>query len=118
MDVARYEFSCQKAFHLGLQYARSLGHQLLEVEHVALGMLRSNSAPIESDEARDRMLRHIQQYLAQAPRFFGAFKIEFGRRLNLALDKVEAAASDSLVNDEQLWSALCKQSTIIQTFLA
>ena len=43
MDVSRYEFSCQKALHQGLQYARSLGHQLLEVEHVALAMLRGGA---------------------------------------------------------------------------
>ena len=37
MNVSRYNFACQKALHQGLQYAKSFGHQQLEVEHVAMG---------------------------------------------------------------------------------
>lgn len=117
MDVSRYEFACQKALHQGLQYARSLGHQMLEVEHVALAFLRGDGAPIEL-KASDRLKRHLETHLARLPRVYGAIKIEFGHRLDLALDQAEASAGNTLVDDKVLWEALCRQSTIIQNFFA
>jgi ATP-dependent Clp protease ATP-binding subunit ClpB len=118
MDVSRYEFSCQKALHQGLQYARSLGHQLLEVEHVALALLRADAITMK-DRVGERLKKHIENHLARAPRIYGSIKIEFGRRLDAALDSVEKSAGKSaMINERQLWDALCKQSTVLQTFLA
>ena len=37
MDVQRYSFEARKALHFGLRYAKSLGHDYLEVEHVSFG---------------------------------------------------------------------------------
>jgi ATP-dependent Clp protease ATP-binding subunit ClpB len=117
MDVSRYEFSCQKALHQGLQYARSLGHQLLEVEHVALAFLRADTAPVEG-RITERLKRHLEAHLARLPRIYGSIKIEFGRRLDAALDQAEAGAQAALVDEKLLWEWLCRQSTVIQTFLA
>ena len=115
MDVSRYEFPCQKALHQGLQYARSLGHQLLEVEHVALAMLRAGAIDLK---AAGRLQRHLEGHIGRAPRVLGTFKIEFGQRLDRALDIAEAKAKDNLVNNSVLWDALCRQSTAIQNFLS
>ncbi len=117
MDVSRYEFACQKALHQGLQYARSLGHQLLEVEHVALALLRADAIELK-DRAGERLKRHLENHLARTPRIYGAIKIDFGKRLDSALDMAEAAAAGKLVHETVLWDALCRQSTVIQTFLA
>jgi ATP-dependent Clp protease ATP-binding subunit ClpB len=117
MDVSRYEFGCQKALHQGLQYARSLGHQLLEVEHVALALLRADAVSFR-DRVGERLKRHIESHLARAPRIYGNIKVEFGRRLDTALDAVESAAGRALITERQLWDVLCKQSTVLQTFLA
>ena len=114
MDVSRYEFSCQKALHQGLQYARSLGHQLLEVEHVALAMLRGGALELK---VSGRLQRHLEGHIGRAPRVLGTFKIEFGQRLDRALDIAEAKAKDTLVSHTVLWDALCRQSTVIQNFL-
>jgi ATP-dependent Clp protease ATP-binding subunit ClpB len=114
MDVSRYEFSCQKALHQGLQYARSLGHQLLEVEHVALAMLRGGALELK---AAGRLQRHLEGHIGRAPRVLGTFKIEFGQRLDRALDIAEAKAKNTLVSNTVLWDALCRQSTAIQNFL-
>jgi ATP-dependent Clp protease ATP-binding subunit ClpB len=116
MDVSRYEFGCQKALHQGLQYARSLGHQLLEVEHVALAMLRADAVTLKG-QLGDRMKRHLEAHLARSPRVYGTIKVEFGRRLDAALDLAEAQATTTLVKETVLWEALCRQSTIIQSFL-
>lgn len=116
MDVSRYEFGCQKALHQGLQYARSLGHQLLEVEHVALAMLRAGNGAFKGS-AGERLKRHIEHHLARSPRIYGNIKIEFGRRLDAALDQAESQATKILVNEALLWECLAKQSTVIQTFI-
>jgi ATP-dependent Clp protease ATP-binding subunit ClpB len=117
MEVSRYEFACQKALHQGLQYARSLGHQLLEVEHVALALLRAE-AVVLTDGVGDGLRRHLEHHLARAPRIYGSVKVEFGRRLDAALDAAEASALPKLVGELHLWEALRRQSTVIQTFLA
>src|SRR5262245_10660441 len=116
MDVSRYEFGCQKALHQGLQYARSLGHQWLEVEHVALAMLRAGTANIKSGTA-ERLKRHIENHLARSPRIYGNIKIEFGKRLDTALDAAEQQSKKALVTEAVLWEALARQSTVMQTFL-
>ena len=120
MDLSRYEFSCQKALHQGLQYARSLGHQWLEVEHVALALLRADAVTLP-ERMGDRLKRHLESHLARIPRIYGSFRVEFGKRLDLALDAAEAGAKSSdqgLVDEVRLWEVLCRQSTIVQTFLA
>lgn len=116
MDVSRYDFACQKALHLGLQYARSLGHQVLEVEHVALALLRMRSTPLAADKQTVLRLT-IEGYLARAPRVFGGLKIEFGRRLEAALDRVEdLIALPQTIDEGQLWECICKESTVIRNF--
>lgn len=116
MDVSRYDFACQKSLHLGLQYARSLGHQYLEVEHVALGLLKSDQFDVDGVE-KEKLRQHLFAYLTGMPKVFGAFKIEFGKRLNAALDKAELASKREQVNEDELWAALMPQSTIIRSFM-
>ena len=117
MDASRYEFACQKALHQGLQYARSLGHQFLEVEHVALAFLRADAVPLR-ERLGERLKRHLENHLARAPRVYGTVKVDFGKRLDAALDAAEAASKDKPVPADMLWDILCRQSTFIQTFLA
>jgi ATP-dependent Clp protease ATP-binding subunit ClpB len=117
MDVARYDFACQKALHQGLQYARSLGHQLLECEHVALAMLRADAVHLPG-RSGDRLKRHLEHHLSRAPRIYGTIKIEFGQRLDAALDMSEKEVGKELVTATVLWKTVCKQSTVIQTFIA
>lgn len=116
MDVSRYDFGCQKALHQGLQYAKSLGATVLEVESVALALLRGDFSPGKTVD-RDGLRKHLERHLALRPRVFGAGRIQFGARLDAALDMAEAAAGRDLVNEKILWESLCKQSTVIQLYL-
>ncbi len=117
MDVSRYEFASQKALHHGLQYARSLGHQLLEVEHVALAFIRTGI--VKAPDVQLAKLRlDLEGFLANAPRIFGNVKIEFGHRLNAALDDAEAKSGAKMVTEDLLWACLIKQSNQMQKFLA
>ena len=116
MDMSRYEFTCQKAMHQGLLYAKSLGHQLLEVEHVALALVRSEAVELKFGMT-DRLKRHVENHLSRSPRIYGQIKVEFGRRLNMALDQVEQQ-TEGQIGELALWRSLCKQSTVIQTFLS
>ncbi|MBM4250902.1 MAG: AAA family ATPase [Deltaproteobacteria bacterium] len=113
MDVNLYDFSCQKALYQGLQYARSFGHQALEVEHVALALLRAGGVELS---VASRLQRHIEAYLSRAPRVLGQVKVVFGTRLDQALDQAEARSKPKLVPARILWEELQKQSTLIQNF--
>ncbi|MCB9228770.1 MAG: AAA family ATPase [Deltaproteobacteria bacterium] len=117
MDVSRYSFLCQKALHQGLQYAKSFGHESLEVEHVALALLRADclSLPLNVET---RLQAEIRSQLAQVRKVFGDVSIKFGVRLDRALDVAEEEAGEDLVTEELLWKALCAQSTLIQNTMA
>ena len=117
MDVSRYEFACQKALHVGLQYAKGFSHQVMECEHVAMAILRSGEAPISQTKS-DHLRRHLEKILGSAPRIFGAVKIEFGSRLDAALDWAESSALNKQVTLAILWDAISRQSTAIQNVLA
>lgn len=113
MDVSRYNFGCQKALHQGLQYARSFGNESLEVEHVALALLRSDSLEIPDQAALQQTLRN---YLNNLPKTFGNISVEFGKRLDLALDEAEAKAQKTIIEENLLWQALISQSDTIKNF--
>ena len=117
MDVARYNFVCQKALHQGLQYARSFGHEALEVEHVALALVRAEAASIDRAQSA-RLQRGLEAFLQKRRKVFGLVDIEFGRRLDRALDESEQAAGANLVSEANLWDKLSKQSECIQELLA
>ena len=114
MDLSKYNFECQKAFHHGLQLAKSYGHQSLEVEHVAFALLRDNPALI-SNQSTDQFLTALQTHLRRQSRVFGTERVGFGVRLDAALDDVEAALASQLVDEWSLWTALVKQSTTLKT---
>lgn len=117
MDVSRYEFECQKALHQGLQYAKSLGHDLLEVEHVALAIVRFQYLGFHASFTK-KLQQGLESHLSLIPRLYGEFKIGFGLRLNQALDYVEANAKNGKIEIAELWQGLCRESTIIQNVLS
>lgn len=112
MDLSKYNFQCQKAFHQGLQLARSYGHQSLEVEHVAFALLRDDPSLVGSKA--EYYLSSLQTHLRRQSRVFGTERVGFGLRLDAALDDVEQQFGEQLVDSLGLWSALSKQSTTIK----
>ena len=112
MDLSRYNFQCQKAFHQGLQLARSYGHQSLEVEHVAFALLRDEPSLV--GHHAEYFLTAMQTHLRRQSRVFGTERVGFGLRLDAALDEVERQFDGRLVDQHGLWSALSKQSTTIK----
>lgn len=114
MDVSKYDFQAQKAFHQGLRLAKSLGHESLEVEHVAYSILRDHET-FFSAELREVLLAKIQQHFQRQSKIFGIAKIGFGLRLDAALDEAEVMLPDQLIDVKALWPALVKQSTVLRT---
>lgn len=116
MDVSRYRFSCQKALHQGLQLARSFGHPHLEVEHVALALLREeDSASLGlSLVERNALQGKVERYLRQLPTHFGAFKTDFGLRLDAALDAAENEQGGAPISPTLLWTCLQVQCELLQ----
>lgn len=115
MDVSLYDFECRKVLHFGLRYAKSLGHDYLEVEHAALAIVRANpdflpqivSAYVE---------RSLENFLERYPKRFGKIKVEFGPRLSSGLDCVEkqAISEQSVVSVNLLWSQLIAASETLR----
>lgn len=110
MEVSRYDFQCQKSLYNGLRVAKELGHPHLEVEHVLVAMLRSETVPISADQAA-KLLTKLENHLATYPRVFGKIKIEFGKRLNQTMDRVEALAKDQQVTFDLFFHTLVRFST-------
>jgi ATP-dependent Clp protease ATP-binding subunit ClpB len=116
MDLSKYNFECQKAFHQGLQLAKSYGHQSLEVEHVAFALLRDHSALVPKQNF-DFFLTALQTHLRRQSRVFGTDRVGFGVRLDSALDEVEQASQGQAIHEISLWAVLCKQSTTLKTVI-
>jgi ATP-dependent Clp protease ATP-binding subunit ClpB len=114
MDLSKYNFECQKAFHHGLQLAKSYGHQSLEVEHVAFALLRDHNELVARLPV-DLFLTALQTHLRRQSRVFGSERVGFGLRLDSALDDVEAACAGRIVDEASLWKVLVKQSTSLKT---
>ena len=114
MDVSRYNFKCQKALHLGWRLARKLNHANLEVEHVALSLLQNSLIDASDIENIDKkkVEKMLHAYLVARPRIVGIKKVEFGPRLDRALDKSEE--SKEVVDEKTLWKKLIEQSTILK----
>lgn len=115
MDVSLYNFLSQKALHQGLQQARSYGHKFLEVEHIALAMLRAESIVLDGDMSH-RLQEHLQQHLSKFSKVFGNIKIEFGHRLDKSLDEAEAKMGDELVDEMLLWKCFINNSKVLKKF--
>jgi ATP-dependent Clp protease ATP-binding subunit ClpB len=116
MDVSKYDFQAQKAFHQGLRLAKSLGHENLEVEHVALAILRESQDLVPAD-VKERLLTQIHQHLQRKSKVYGIMRIGFGLRLDSALDDVESTHAGELIDSKMLWPALVRQSTILKNHL-
>ena len=112
MDMSLYDFESQRSLHKGLQYARSLGHQILEVEHVALAIIRAGQ--LGFDSITERQLRAaLENFLSRLPKVYGVVDIQFGQRLDAALDEAEKVSRGNPVETDHLWMALQKHSPII-----
>lgn len=112
MDVGKYDFECRKVLHFGLRYAKGLGHDYLECEHVALAVLRANWDILPS-VSHGISEKSLEQFLSSYPKKFGSIVVEFGPRLNYCLDQVESQSS-GLVTVPQLWQVLIKNSTVLR----
>lgn len=109
MDIHRYEFESRKALHFGLRYAKSLGHDYIEVEHVALAALRTHWEMLD-ELSRGVVERALENFLECYPRKFGTIKVEFGPRIERALDEAEARAASKIISLSMLWDALKNHS--------
>ena len=116
MDVSKYDFDCRKALHFGLRYAKGLGHDHLECEHVALAILRSKWDLLDSF-VHGVVERALESFLQGYPKHFGAVKVEFGPRLNRAMDHVEAKNKTKTICLDELWSAILQESTATKNAL-
>lgn len=116
MDVSRYNYECQAVLHFGLRYAKGLGHDYLEVEHVALALLRRDWNRVEP-ETHAALERGLEDFLQKFPKRFGRVSVAFGPRLNQALDALEVKVSGRPIEINELWDALVLNSDAMKKHL-
>lgn len=110
MDVSLYEFSVQKALHNGLRIAKSFGHHKLEVEHVALAVVRSDAEVLPEHRAK-ALEGALVRHLMKVPKIFGSVRIDFGSRLNEVLNRLEAEKRSkgwSAIQMPDFWQELAR----------
>lgn len=110
MDVNRYSFQCKKAFHDGMRLAKSFGHELVEVEHVAFALMESVRVVAigHAEIYRSTLLRHLKLW----PKTFGRVEIKFGRRIGLCCKALEAQSGE--IDGDALWEGLVRQSSVLK----
>jgi len=113
MEVSLYSFEAQTALHFALRYAKGLGHDYMEVEHVALAVLRRDFDMLDA-EAHARLEKALEDFLQLYPKKFGRVAVGFGPRLNQVLDLVEGSVKNRLISVADLWSFLVSASEIMQ----
>ena len=113
MDVSRYSFEAQTVLHFALRYAKGLGHDYMEVEHVALAMIRRDFHMLDA-ESHARLEKALEDFLQLYPKKFGRVSVGFGPRLNQVLDQVEAAVKDRTISNQDLWPLLVQSSSVMQ----
>lgn len=113
MEIELYSLSCQRAFQKGLALARRLRHPILEIEHIGINLLDSPAlVPVEGD--RISIKRELESFLVALPKIVGSTKVEFGNRLDSALDQVESRPNKDLIEEKELWDVLVKFSTVLK----
>ncbi|MBC7533027.1 MAG: ATP-dependent Clp protease ATP-binding subunit [Oligoflexus sp.] len=116
MDVSRYSYECQAVLHYGLRYAKGLGHDYLEVEHVALALIRRDFSRLDP-ESHAAIEKGLELFLEEFPRRFGQISVAFGPRLNQALDKLEKSVSGRLIEIDELWLSFMPFSDTLRKHL-
>lgn len=116
MDVSLYSYPAQAALHQGLRYAKGLGHDYFEIEHVALAILRKDWDRLEA-QSHGRLEKSLEDFLQKFPKKFGQVKVAFGPRLNQALNLVEASVKDRLIEIDDIWPNLIASSQAMQSSL-
>ncbi len=116
MDVSLYSYPAQATLHQGLRYAKGLGHDYFEIEHVALALLRKDWNRLESQQ-HGRLEKALEDFLQRYPKKFGRVSVAFGPRLNQALSAVEVEVQDRLIDVDDLWKHLLNFSELMRQAL-
>lgn len=114
MDVSRYHSDTQKVLHQALQIARQYGHAFLEIEHVALSLVKGDFL---GSDVRNRplMADFLSRHLEKSPRIYGLKRITFGRRLRSVFEKIESIYDR--VDIFTLWRELVQASTLLKMLI-
>lgn len=113
MDVSLYSYPAQATLHQGLRYAKGLGHDYFEIEHVAIALLRKDWQRLDA-ELHGKLEKALEDFLQRYPKKFGRVTVAFGPRLNQALSYVEGNIKGRLIEIDDLWPALERYSELIQ----
>ncbi|MCP3917239.1 MAG: ATP-dependent Clp protease ATP-binding subunit [bacterium] len=113
MNPDRYNFESQRAIFQGLHVATSLGHETVEIEHVAVFLADTEQAPL-SDKEHEQLKRFVRARLKLFPKRYSNKKPRKGSRLNAILDKLERGAGNGEVQVSDLWLSILADPTLAE----
>ena len=111
MNPTRYTFDCQRALLQGLQVATAMGHESLEIEHVAVFLAQDDGMPVtERDVAAIQQV--VRETLKGFPKQYTNQKPAMGPRLGAALERLERRPEDVKIRPEELWEAVLSDASL------
>jgi len=112
MNPTRYTFDCQRALLQGLQVATAMGHESLEIEHVAVFLAQDDGMPVtERDVAAIQQV--VRDTLKSFPKQYTNQKPGMGPRLGAALDRLERGPESKKIRPEELWEAVLSDAALV-----
>jgi ATP-dependent Clp protease ATP-binding subunit ClpB len=114
MNLSRYSFHCQRAIQQAMRYARSLGHETVEIEHVALAMLRIGHPHFEQNPSLSLLKERLEKFLAMLQRRFGPVETRLSLKLLQVMETLETGRSASEIDVPDFFRALEESSPELQ----
>jgi len=110
MNTARYDYDAQHAIFQALHLATSMGHECVELTHVAVLLAKSQKAPL-TDEAHAALEKALRQQLRTLPKSFEGHKPRMGRGLEAVLARVERESQDT-IGPQAVWRAVLEAEEV------
>ena len=104
MNPSRYSFESQRAIFQGLHVATSMGHEEVELAHVALFLAGMETAPLSVKE-HDEFKRAVRAQLKLVRKSYGGKKPRMGDTLEALFRELEDGV-DELIEPRDLWLAV------------
>jgi ATP-dependent Clp protease ATP-binding subunit ClpB len=117
MTNPRYSFQFQRILLRSVQYARSLGHSLVEMEHLALAILRSNESFVAEIDRVHEIRVKLENYLSAKQRNFGPIECRYSPEILKFFQVLERAYKNDEITPGHVWEALLLNSTTLQRII-
>ena len=90
-----------------------MGHEFLEIEHVAVFVLKDGEASLSESDGED-LGRALRNELRRASKRYSNRRPRMGDRLRSVVDRLEQAVEGRQIETRELWDAICEDSSFAE----